>query len=46
MLGVVRRKQGKMELALQASLLSSLCLQQRNGGSATMGKRVGGRGNS
>lgn len=36
----------RMELALQPSLLTSLCWRKRDGGSAMMGKRVGGRGSS
>lgn len=39
-----REKRRKMELALQPSLLASLCWRQKDGGSAMMGKKVGGRG--
>ena len=35
-----------MELALQPSLLASLCWRQKDGGSAMMAERVGGRGRS
>lgn len=37
---------GRMEVALQPSLLASLCWRQRDEGSAMIGKRVGGRGSS
>lgn len=40
------RERRKMELALQPSLLASLCWWQKDGGSAMMAERVGGRGSS